>query len=73
MDHRRFDELQGMFAQSQLVPFLDGDIAVCHGMAEELFKELEGLRLADDLASGYFSRRAKAELAWSGSICWRTK
>ena len=28
MDHRRFDELQGMFAQSQLVPFLDGDIAV---------------------------------------------
>ena len=60
MDHRRFDELQGMFTQSQLVPFLDGDIAVRHGMTEELFKELEGLRLADNLGVRIFFQESQS-------------
>ena len=31
VDHRSLDELQGVLAQSQLVAFFDGNVAVRHG------------------------------------------
>ena len=54
MDHRSLDELQCVFAEGELVAFFDGNVAVRHGMAEELFKEFERLRLADNLGIRIF-------------------
>ena len=54
VNHRSFDELQGMFAESQLIAFLDSHITVRHGCAEKLFKQFERLGLADNFGIRIF-------------------
>ena len=59
VDHRGFDELQCMLAQLQLITFVNGHIAIRHGGAEELFKELKCRRLTDDFSFRVFFQESQ--------------
>ncbi|KXA70078.1 hypothetical protein HMPREF3201_00350 [Megasphaera sp. MJR8396C] len=59
VNHGGFDELQGVLAQFQLIAFINGHVAIRHGMAEELFKKLKGRRLADDLGFRVFFKQGQ--------------
>ena len=48
MNHRCFNELQGMFAQAQLIAFLNRQVIIRIGVTIELFKKFKRLGLADN-------------------------